>query len=165
MRARATLGTLLLLAAALGCGSSESEALVGPWYLQSYNDSAMPGTAVFRSANDSDLIGIDSVRLVLDDASACSWLVHLTGTAPTTTNECVWTLDAGPDDILVTILVTYTLQGSATADDLRVTDPSGNHLVFGREPAERDPFEPQPGALRDVETGAGVSRVTARRGL
>jgi hypothetical protein len=143
---RATrVASLLVVVAALACGSSiEPDAVIGPWYLQSYNDSAMPGTAVFRSGTDSSLITIDSVRLVLDDGAACTWLVDLADEAANTTADCTWTLDAGPDDILVTILGTFTLRGGATATALVVFDPADNLLVFGREPAEQRPFDPDP---------------------
>jgi len=165
MRLLRTLGRLLLLSAALACGSStEPDAVIGAWYLQSYNDSAMPGTAVFRSANDSSLITIDSVRLVLDDGATCTWLVHLAATAPALTDECQWTLDAGPDDILVTILATYTLRGSASAGQVLVRDPNDNLLVFGRDPAEADPIEPEPAARGDLEGGAVVSRLDPNQG-
>jgi hypothetical protein len=146
MRGHHVLGSLLPLAAVLACGSSlDPETVSGVWYLQSYNDSTVPGIAVFRSGTDSSLITIDSVRLVLDDGSACSWLVDLADEAPHTTGECVWTLDADPDDILVTILGTFTLRGGATADDLVVFVPADNLLVFGRQPAGPRPFDPDPG--------------------
>jgi hypothetical protein len=165
MRTLLTFGPLVLLTAVLGCGdATESEVLLGTWYLQSYNDSAMPGTAVFRSANDSSLMTIDSARLVLDDGATCTWLVHLAATAPALTDECAWTLDAGPDDILVTILATYTLRGSASAGQVLVRDPNDNLLVFGRDPAEGDPIEPEPAARGDLEGGAVVSRLDPNRG-
>jgi hypothetical protein len=143
MRAAPIVGPLLLVVAASACGSStEPDAVIGTWYLQSYNDSTVPGTAVYRSAIDSSLITIDSVRLVLEDGAACTWLVHLVGAAPNATADCVWTLDASPDDILVTILDSYTLRGTAAAAALSVDDPTGNLLVFGREPP--GPVEPNP---------------------
>ena len=60
------------------------------------------------------------------------------------TDECVWTLNAGPDDLLVTILGTYELRGDASASVLSVRDPNDNLLVFGRDPAERGPVDPTP---------------------
>jgi hypothetical protein len=165
MRTLPAIGPLVLLAALLGCGDSvQSEALLGTWYLQSYNDSAMPGTAVFRSANDSSLITIDSVRLVLDDGAACTWLVHLAATAPALTDDCAWTLDAGPDDILVTILATYTLRGIASAGQIFVRDPNDNLLIFGRDPAEGEPIEPEPAARGDLASETVVSRLDPNQG-
>jgi hypothetical protein len=144
MRARSVLAPAVVFAA-VACGSSlDPDIVIGTWYLHAYNDSAMPGTAVFYSGNDSSLITIDSVRLVLDDGAACGWLVDLADAVPNTTTDCVWTVDASPDDILVTILETFTLRGGATADDLAVFDPAGNLLVFGRQPAQPRPFDPEP---------------------
>jgi hypothetical protein len=144
MRTRTILAPVIVLAA-VACGSSlDPDIVIGTWYLQSYNDSTMPGTAVFYSGDDSSFITVDSVRLVLDDGSACAWLVDLADAAANTTTDCVWTLDASPDDILITILDTFTLSGGATADDLAVFDPAGNLLVFGRQPALPRPFDPEP---------------------
>jgi len=139
------MGSLLVLAVVLACGSSlDSSVVIGTWYLQSYNDSAMPGTAVFHSGNDSSLLAIDSVRLTLDDGSTCSWLVHLTGTPANSTDACVWTLDAGPDQLLVTVTGGFELRGSASGAALLLRDLNGNRLEFGRDPAERGPDLPTP---------------------
>jgi len=165
MRTAPAIALLTLVAALLGCGDLvQSDAALGTWYLQSYNDAAMPGTAVFRSANDSSLITIDSVRLVLDDGGACTWLVHLAATAPALTDDCLWTLDAGPDDILVTILATYTLRGSASAGQILVRDPNDNLLVFGRDPAEGEPIEPEPAVRGDLRREPVVSRLDFNQG-
>ena len=111
------------------------------------SDSAMPGTAIFHSATDSSLLAIDSVRLTLDDGSTCTWLVHETGTPPNSTDACVWTLDAGPDQLLVTITGGFELRGSASAAALQLRDLNGNRLAFGRDPAVRGPDQPTPARI------------------
>lgn len=133
------------MAAALACGSAlEPAAVQGTWYLHAYNDSAMPGTAVFRSGNDSSFIAIDSVRLHLGAESECGWLVHLTNEPANVATSCVWSLDAGGDDLVVTIAEGFVLRGAVTATLLRLRDPNGNVLQFERDPAVRQPEEPEP---------------------
>lgn len=139
------LGSLIVLAAALACGGSlEPDTLIGTWYLQTYNDSTVPGIAIFRTSSDSSALAIDSVRLRLGDGSACDWLVKLTDEPANATSTCIWTLDANPDDLLVTIEGGFDLRGDAAAAALRLRDPNGNWLVFGREPAVPEPIEPNP---------------------
>jgi hypothetical protein len=138
-----TLPVLVLLAA--GCGGSvEPEAMIGPWYLETYNGDAVPGSAIFRAGTDSSLIEIDSVRLQLETGFACSWLVDLGGAPANATEICVWTLDADPDALVVTIEGGFLLRGDATSAMLRLRDPNDNVLVFSREPTGSNPEEPGP---------------------
>lgn len=145
MRISTVLCPALALAVAIACSSSiEPETVEGTWYLHAYNDSAVPGVAVFRSGSDSSLIAIDSVRLQLNTASACSWLVHLANQAANLATTCIWTLDASPDDIMVTVDGGFVLRGDAGEAALLLRDPNGNLLQFEREPAVAEPEEPNP---------------------
>ena len=141
MRAPATL--LLPLAAALACGGSlEPDTVSGVWYLQSYNDSTVPGIAVFRAGTDSSQIAIDSVRLGLSDDATCTWLVDLADEPPSGAETCAWTLDAAPDDLLVDVNEGFEMRGDASGDELLLSDPNGNRLRFGRDPAGGGPIDP-----------------------
>ena len=145
MRIPTVLCPALALGVAVACSSSiEPEAVEGVWYLRAYNDSAVPGIAVFRAGNDSSLIEIDSVRLQLNTASVCGWLVDLANQGPNVATTCTWTVDASPDDLMVTIEEGFVLRGDATSDALLLEDPNGNQLQFGREPAVGEPVEPNP---------------------
>ena len=145
MRALTVLGPTLAIAVAIACGSTlEPEAVEGTWYLHAYNDSAVPGQAVFRAGNDSSVIAIDSVRLQLNTESACGWLVHLANQPPNVATDCAWTVDASPDDLMVTVDGGFVLRGDAASAVLLLRDPNGNLLRFEREPALPEPEEPDP---------------------
>jgi hypothetical protein len=130
---------------AFACGgAAEPEAVIGTWYLETYNDAPVPGTAVFRAGTDSSLIQIDSVVLRLETGLACHWLVDLSETPANQTDACIWALDAGPDSLLVTVEDLYQLRGDATAAQLRLRDPNDNLLVFSREPGGSRPDDTDP---------------------
>jgi hypothetical protein len=141
-----------LVAAACG-GSLEPDAIVGTWYLQNYNDSLVPGAAVFHSGTDTSVVVIDSVVLDLQAASRCQWLVDLADQPVSNSETCAWSLGAGPDDVQVTVNDVFTLRGSADADVLDLLDPNENHLVFGRDPPL--PRPDQPGATARGSGGGG----------
>jgi hypothetical protein len=142
MRLRTALATPLLVAA---CGGVvEPEAVLGAWYLETYNGAAVPGTAVFHEGSDSSLIEIDSVRLVVETGFTCTWLVDLGGAPANGTDVCVWTLDADPDAMLVTIEGGFQLRGDATFGTLGLRDSNDNLLVFSRDPTGSNPEEPRP---------------------
>lgn len=133
------------LAVALACGSAvEPETVLGTWYLHAYNDSAMPGEAEFRSGSGGSVIAIDSVRLSLDADASCGWLVHLANEAPNLATSCVWAVNDGSDDLVVTIDAAFVLRGDVLAALLRLQDPNGNVLEFERDPAVRGPVDPDP---------------------
>jgi hypothetical protein len=141
--------TGLAFTVALGCGSSlEPGSVQGTWYLHAYNDSAVPGPAVFRTAADSSVIEIDSVRLDLAGGGECDWLVHLTGQPANTATTCAWTVDAGDDDVMVTVDQGFVLRGDVLPAALRLRDPNGNVLRFEPDPPQPEPEQPEPLAGR-----------------
>lgn len=132
-------------ALALACGDTTGpDALEGTWYLQVYNDSIMPGRAVAQVAGDSNVIEVDSVRLVLGTESGCGWVVALTADPVNTATSCTWEQNVGPDDLVVIVNGTFILRGDVLPARLHLRDPNANRLEFGRDRPTIGPVQPEP---------------------